>query len=285
MFLDASLLQLASPIPVLLLQVVSFNEGLVLSLLPEDALHGLLVGVAVLRELALGRVPEVGEAHLGLGDVFGQDIVYVVVLKLLLIFDLLLPAILQNQLQLLLLLGRQLVRVLEKLHQLLLCELDHAVGRLVVGVFFVLGLQFGGVIVLAGLVLVHDFALAGALLHAGAHHVLALTLFLLRGNLVDDLLLVLEHSLLGGRVLLSVGFLGLRVAALECGEEVVHQNALARLDFAPFLPPVLFLVVRARSALFGRLPAAGVDWVHIASAETTRPDAIDLRAHFRFAFF
>ncbi len=99
------MLKFARAIAVLLLKVISFNQVLVLALLPEYALHCLLVWVTVLIKLALGRVSEVGEPHLSLGNVLGQDVVYVIILELLLIFYLLLPAVLQNQLKLLLLLG------------------------------------------------------------------------------------------------------------------------------------------------------------------------------------
>lgn len=94
-------------IAVLLLVVVSFQKSFVLELLLQNALHGLAIIFTIIAGgLTLWGVSEVRKPDLGLGDVLRQDVVDIVILKLLLIFNFLLPAVFQNKLQLRLLLWR-----------------------------------------------------------------------------------------------------------------------------------------------------------------------------------
>lgn len=95
---------------------VQLLQILVLLYLAHDALHCLTVLLGC-RHLAR-RLCQFGKSKFGFGNVFGQDVIDIIVLTLLLTLDFVLVPILQNQLQLLALLHAQLVRILQQLDQL-----------------------------------------------------------------------------------------------------------------------------------------------------------------------
>ena len=115
LFLHALLLGFAAPIASLLLMRVLLEKGLVLLLLPLNAVHRLFVILVLLGRLLGGGICKLSKTYLCFRDVLGQDVVDVAVLLLLLRLHLFLPARLEDRLKLLLLLKAELVGIFKKL--------------------------------------------------------------------------------------------------------------------------------------------------------------------------
>ena len=122
--LNSPLLGLFALRACLLLVIVGLQKRLILLLLSINALNGLFILSLLLRILLIWRICQFRQPYLGFRDIFREDIVNIVVLLLLLRLDLLLPARLEDLLELGLLLLAELVGVLEQLHQLLFRQLD-----------------------------------------------------------------------------------------------------------------------------------------------------------------
>lgn len=103
---------------------VCFKQGLIFLLLSIYAINGFFILSLLLRALSGGGVGQLGQTYLRFSHVFRQDVVNVAVLLFLLRLDFLLPARLQDLLELSLLLWAQLVSILEELNELLFSQFD-----------------------------------------------------------------------------------------------------------------------------------------------------------------